>query len=79
MSYDCRLAAKWDPSVLGIRPDELDKMDTEERQAYLSSCLNRAADLLVETIVAFRTELAPNERDDLKSCSSKIIAIARKR
>jgi hypothetical protein len=81
MSYDFRMAKQrnWDPSVLGITPDDYARMDEEERERYMVDALNRAADLLDSTVAAFAEQFQLAEINALTSMANKIVAIARTR
>lgn len=67
----------WDPSVLGITLHEWARMDADERQKYMVSALNKAADLIEATANAFDMELG-SDRSELKRLAVKLSLMARK-
>jgi len=77
-AYDHR-TAYWDPSVLGITPDEWARMDAEERQTYLVDSLHRAGDLAHALVKAFSEDLSASERQSILQASKVLQGVARSR
>ena len=78
MDYDRRGKTAFDPSILGITPEELAEMDDEEQHEALWESLNRAADIAQHTANAFKGVLPSSERSQVMQAFRILRDVARK-
>lgn len=78
MAYSYDRTAGFDPSILGLSPEDLKAMDPEERKEALFESLMRAADIAEHTARAFEADLSPSERAAVVSTSKEISQLARR-
>jgi len=76
-NYDQRVAATFDPSVLGYTQSEIESMSPDERVATAVSVLNEAADKLNAIVSAFSAELSSSHKSDLRGAYREVISVAR--
>jgi len=72
-----RHAAHYDPSVLGLPPEELE--DADDRREALVDVLNRAVDILIESTKAFQDVLSTSDSNGIKQAANAVKRIARRR
>lgn len=76
-SYD-RTATTFDPSILGIYPDEIKDMDTEELKEALYEHLMRASDVAEHTARAFKDSLSASDHSAILSAAKDLSQLARR-
>lgn len=73
-----RTAATFDPSILGIYPDEIKDMDPEERTEAIYEHLMRASDVAEHTVRAFEENLSHADRSTILSVAKELSQLARR-
>ena len=73
-----RTATTFDPSILGIYPDELKDMEPEERKEALYEHLMRASDVAEHTARAFKDDLSPSDHSAVMSAAKELSQLARR-
>lgn len=66
----------WDPSVIGMSPDDKEEMDDQEQCERMVEEVNRAADIIQAVVAAFGEHMRPSERRALWMASREIIRVA---
>ena len=74
-----RTAGRFDPSILGYRPEDLEGMSPDEKEAAIFDCLMQAADLLEQTTRAFDQDLTPGDLSAVRQAAKSVIQIAKRR
>lgn len=67
----------WDPSIIGITPEEVAEMDSDQIAERAADEIARAADILEHAIAAFAAHMRPTERRAIAEAANTAAAVAR--
>jgi hypothetical protein len=77
MTIDIHSITTWDPSAIGMTPEEKSNMDDDEQRERMIEEINRAADIMQAVVGAFGEHMRPTERVAIWAASEAVIRVAR--
>jgi len=72
-----KTVAVWDPSIIGITPEEMAEMSIDKQAERAADEIARAADILEHAIAAFGAHMRPTERRAIAEAANTAAAVAR--